>query len=105
MLTGAPFSPKVASSPPKPAPTITTRWSAAVVMREAPGFRVSPCIQYVCIGITEPRAFFGSADSERLSHGGIFGAGPKNILFPAESFRSRRTSLQQDAMILHRANR
>jgi len=47
--TGAPASRNVASSPPKPAPTITTRWGfvgpgCSVVILEAPFGWISPCL-------------------------------------------------------------
>ena len=99
--------------PPKPAPTITTRWDAVVVMAYGLWFRVSRCMEYVCIGGFAPRAICQSADSENLSRTGVprprrrsgkrRRMRPKILSFRSNPFAGANV-MEQDAMILHRAN-
>src|ERR1700722_4963019 len=114
MLTGAPLSRCAASNPPKPAPTMTTRWAAAgrvcsvvigsasrglkclrtfdgyVVVRalaSKSGARSKPCKS----GDTQTVSFPRKATKEPV----------QNIFMADESLSLSRTSRMQDPTILH----
>src|SRR5450755_2157406 len=116
MLTGAPLSRCAHSSPPKPAPTMTTRWSAAgrvcsVVIGSASGglkcLRTFAICSPWSVGLQERSVFEAnkSGDTQTVSFPWKATKDTvQNIFLADESLPLSRTSRTQDPTILHHNN-